>query len=105
MRAAVTEYRRHALHCGRCGLVTRADWPVGVTRTSFGPRAQAVVGYLTGRLGASHRDVAEAMRVLYGLRLATGSVAAIQRRVSEALGAPVAAGRALRAAADSAARG
>jgi len=30
------------------------------------------------------------MRVLYGLRLATGSVAAIQRRVSEALGAPVA---------------
>jgi transposase len=89
VRAEVTEYRRHTLRCRCCGQVTRADWPTGVARTSFGPRARAVVGYLTGRLGASHRDVAEAMRVLYGLRLATGSVAAIQRRVSEALSAPV----------------
>jgi len=33
-----------------------------------------VVGYLTGRPGLSHRDVTEAMSVLYGLTLATGSV-------------------------------
>jgi transposase len=89
VKAEVTEYRRHALRCGCCGAVTRADWPAGVARTSFGPRAQAVVSYLTGRLGASHRDVTEAMAVLYGLTLATGSVSAIQRQVSEALRAPV----------------
>ncbi len=89
VHAEVTEYRRHALRCGRCGVVTRADWPVGAARTSFGPRAQAVVGYLTGRMGASHRDVVEAMSVLYGLTLATGSVSAIQRQVGEALRAPV----------------
>jgi transposase len=47
-----------------------------------------VVGYLTGRLGASHRDVAEATAVLYGLRVSTGSVSAIQRQVSYALAAP-----------------
>ena len=89
VRAEVTEYRRHSLRCGQCGVVTRADWPAGVARTSFGPRAQAVVGYLTGRLGASHRDVTEAMAVLYGLEVGTGSVSAIQRRVSEALSGPV----------------
>lgn len=89
VRAVVTEYRRHNLHCGHCGAVTRADWPAGVERTNFGPRAQAVVAYLTGRLGASHRDVTEVMMVLYGLSLSTGSVCSIQRQVSEALAGPV----------------
>src|SRR5215207_10320092 len=89
-RAEVTEYRRHTLRCGGCGRLTRADWPAGVRQTSFGPRAQAVVGYLRGRLGASHRDVVEAMAVLYGLRMITGSVSAIQRQVSAALAAPAA---------------
>jgi len=83
VRAEVTEYRRHALGCRRCGAVTRADWPVEMPRGAFGPRAQAVVGYLTGRLGASHRDVTEAIAVLYGMRVSTGSVSAIQRTVSE----------------------
>ena len=89
VRAEVTEYRRHALRCAVCGTRTRADWPAGVSRTSFGARTQAVVAYLTGRLGASHRDVREAMAVLYGLAVSTGSVSAIQRQVSEALRAPV----------------
>jgi len=57
---------------------------------AFGPRAQAVIGYLTGRLGASHRDGAEVMEVLHGLELSVGSVPAAQRQVSEALAEPVA---------------
>lgn len=89
VRAEVTEYRRHALCRGACGGWTRADWPGGVPRTNFGPRAQAVVAYLTGRMGASHRDVVEAMRVLYGLVVSTGSVSTIRRQVSRALSAPV----------------
>ena len=89
VRAEVTEYRRHALRCRGCGRLTLADWPAGVPPGAFGPRAQAVVGYLTGRLGASHRDVTEAMAVLHGLRLSAGSVSAIQRRISEALAGPV----------------
>jgi transposase len=85
VRAEVTEYRLHTLRCSACGARTRAEWPAEVARGAFGPRAQAVVGYLTGRLGASHRDVVEAMAVLYGLRLSTGSVSSIQRQVSHAL--------------------
>lgn len=89
VRAEVTEYCRHTLRCRGCGSLTRADWPDGVRQTSFGPRTRAVVGYLTGRLGASHRDVVEAMAVLYGLRMSTGSVSALQRQVSHALAVPV----------------
>jgi transposase len=89
VKAEVTEYRRHTLCCGACGEWTRADWPSNVPRTNFGPRAQAVVAYLTGRMGASHRDVVEVMQVLYGLFISTGSVASIQRQVSHALSAPV----------------
>lgn len=89
VKVEVTEYRRHSLSCGGCGAVTPAGWPAGVARTSFGPRAQAVVAYLTGCLGTSHRDVVEAMKVLYGLEVCTGSVSAIQRQVSAALAVPV----------------
>jgi transposase len=87
-RAEVTEYRRHALRCLACGALTRADWPEDVPRGAFGPRAQAIVAYLTGRLGASHRDGAEVMAALHGLSLSAGSVSAIQRHVSHALAAP-----------------
>src|SRR5215207_4773719 len=93
VRVEVTEYRRHALRCRGCGALTRADWPSEMPPGAFGPRAQAVVGYLTGRLGASHRDVTEAMAVLYGLEVSAGSISAIQRRVSEALREPVEAAR------------
>lgn len=90
VKAEVTEYRRHALTCRSCGAVTRAAWTTQVPAGAFGAHAQAITGYLSGRLGASHRDVVEAMTVLYGLEVGTGSVAAMQRRISEALAAPVA---------------
>jgi transposase len=56
---------------------------------SFGPRTQAIVAYLRGRLHASHRDIVEAMEVLHGLKLSLGSVLALQRQVSRALAGPV----------------
>jgi transposase len=89
-KAEVTEYRRHTLTCVVCGASTQAEWPEEMPPGVFGPRAQAVIGYLTGRLGASHRDVTEVMEVLHGLELSVGSVSAAQRQVSEALAEPVA---------------
>jgi transposase len=89
VKAEVTEYRQHRLSCLACGEVTAAQWPGKLPMGSFGPRAQAVVSYLTGRLGLSHRDVVEAMEALHGLRLGLGSVSAIQDQVSRALEQPV----------------
>jgi transposase len=88
-KTEVTEYRQHRLTCLSCGAVTEAEWPTEMPRGSFGPRAQATVGYLTGRLGLSHRDVVEAMEALHGLKIGLGSVSAIQQRVSNALEQPV----------------
>lgn len=85
----VTEYRRHTLRCHNCATDTRAEWPASVPRGSFGARAQALIGYFTGRLGLSHRDCVEAMQVLHGLDLSLGSIASIQRGVSAALAEPV----------------
>ena len=90
MKAEVTGYLRHTLRCLVCGAQNQADWPAATPKGSFGPRVQATIGYLTGRLGASHRDVTEVMEVLHGLSLGLGSVSAMQQPVSEALAAPVA---------------
>jgi transposase len=89
VKAEVTEYRQHNLGCPHCGAQTRAEWPETMPSGSFGPRAQAVVGYLTGRLALSHRDVVEVIETLHGLRLSLGSVSAIQQQVSNALEQPV----------------
>jgi hypothetical protein len=48
-----------------------------------------VVGYLTGRLGLSHRDVVEAVEALHGLDLSLGSISSIQDHISKALEQPV----------------
>lgn len=84
-RAVVTEYRRHRLKCQACGAITSADWPADLPPGDFGSGVQAMVGYLTGRLHLSHRDVVEALKGLYGLELGLGSVAAMQRQLSENL--------------------
>jgi hypothetical protein len=86
----VTEYRRHTLTCATCGTVTAAPWPAGMPRGSFGPRTQAIVAYLAGRLGISQRDVAELLHTLFHLEVSLGSVAALEQQFSAAVAAPVA---------------
>jgi transposase len=90
VKAEVTEYRRHTLCCLACGAKNQPPWLAQMPKGSFGPRVQAMISYLTGRLGTSHRDVAEVMEVLHGLRISPESVSAMQRQVSQALAGPVA---------------
>ena len=89
IQAVITEYQRHTLSCRACGARTTAQWPAAVPTGCFGPRAQALVGYLSGRLGASHRDLDEMLTDLFGLTISLGSISALQQRVSAALAAPV----------------
>ena len=85
----ITEYRRHSLCCMACGVVTTVEWPGEMPSGSFGPRVQAVVGYLSGRMSLSQRDIAEGMAALYHVEMAVGSIPAVQAAVSEALAKPV----------------
>src|SRR5262245_20211918 len=86
----VTEYRRHCLWCVACGARTQAVWPAAMPPGSFGPRVQATVGYLTGRLGASQREVQDILATLYQTEVSVGGIGALEQAVSTALAAPVA---------------
>ena len=85
----VVEYRQHTLACLACGAQTTPDWPVEMPPGSFGPRVQATVGYLTGRMGVSQRDVEEALDALFHTDVALGSVSVLEQSVSAALAEPV----------------
>jgi transposase len=86
----VTEYRRHCLWCVACGARTQAPWPTTMPTGSFGPRVQATVGYLTGRIGASQREVQDIFATLYQTEVSVGGIGLLEQAVSAALATPVA---------------
>jgi transposase len=85
----VIEYRRHCLWCVACGARTQAAWPTTMPTGSFGPRVQATVGYLTGRIGVSQREVQDLFATLYQMEVSVGGIGALEQAVSAALAAPV----------------
>lgn len=89
LKPIVTEYRRHCLRCVACGSRTQAEWPATLPMGSFGPRVQATVGYLTGRIGASQREVQDIFVTLYQTEVSVGGIGALEQAVSAALAAPV----------------
>lgn len=90
IEAVVTEYRKHTLKCLACGELTEAQWPQDMPSGSFGPRLTATVGYLTGRMGISQRDVQEGLEAIAHTEMSLGSIPALEERVSAALAEPVA---------------
>src|SRR5438093_4350007 len=50
VRALVTEHRLHRVRCATCGQATRATLPPDVPAGAFGPRLQATVAVLSGRV-------------------------------------------------------
>jgi transposase len=85
----VTEYRQHTLTCLACGAHTQAELPAELPSGSFGPRVQATVGYLTGRIGVSQRDVEEVLQTVFHTDISLGSIPAQEDQVSAALAEPV----------------
>ena len=67
----VTGSRRHCLWCVACGARTQAPWPATMPTGSSGPRV-TTVGYLTGRIGASQREVQEILATLYQTEVSVG---------------------------------
>lgn len=82
----VTEYQLHATSCP-CGEVTCAELPAEA-QSAFGPRLQALVALLTGRYRLSRREAVDALKDLFGVELALGSITALEQATSDALEAP-----------------
>jgi len=85
----VIEYRRHTVPCLACGAQTPPAWPAEMSSSSFGPRLQATVGYLTGQLGISQRGVDEMMDAVFHTDIGLGSIPAMEQAASAALAQPV----------------
>ena len=82
----VTEYRRHEVCCPSCGHRTRALYDDDIIpRYAFGPRVMSVVVLLTGVYHLSRRDTVRLLFELLGLRISTGSVSNIEKRMSKAV--------------------
>ena len=84
----VTEYRCQTLPCLVCGARTQAPWPGDMPTGSFGPRVQAITGFLTGRMGASQREAQEILETRFGTGVSVGSIGALEQAVSDALAEP-----------------
>ena len=85
----VVEYQVHCLRCLACGQETHGDWPSEMPTGCFGPRLQAVTGYLSGRFGLSRRDTQELLATLFRVEIGLGSIPAQEQRLSQALAQPV----------------
>jgi transposase len=83
------EYRLHWQACPCCGNHTRASLPDGVSASAFGPRVVAIVALLSGCYRLSKRMVVSAMKDLFGVDLALGTVSACEKSVSETVAGPV----------------
>ncbi len=82
----VTEYRRHEVCCPSCGHRTRALYDADIIpRYAFGPRVMSVVVLLTGVYHLSRRATVRLLWELLGLRISTGSVSNIEKRMSDAV--------------------
>jgi transposase len=85
----ITEYRLHGYRCTVCGEVVWGALPPGVIEGQlFGPRLQALVGYMKGALHATYTGLGDFCREVLDLNVARSHLCNIIARVSEALARP-----------------
>ncbi|MGA9468786.1 MAG: IS66 family transposase [Exiguobacterium marinum] len=86
MQPEVKEFRRHAVQCAHCGHKTRAPYDETLIPSSpFGPRLMSMVGLLTGVYHVSRRKTVTLLSDMLGVKMALGTVSAVEARVSEAV--------------------
>ena len=85
----VTEYRLHSYVCPRCGQIVWAKLPEGVIEGQlFGPRLQALIGYMKGSLHASYSGLEAFCRDVLNINVARSHLCNVIKRVNEALATP-----------------
>lgn len=84
----VVEYQAHTRTCLCCGKVNQATIPADIRKHSIGPRLTGTLSYLTGNLGLSKSNVEDLVEDVFGVPIATGTVANLEQEVSAALEIP-----------------
>jgi transposase len=86
----VIEHQCPRVRCPDCDARPRAELPVEVSGSAFGPRFQAAVVTLSVRNRISRRDVVELCEQLFRARISSGTADAILTRAGDALEDPYA---------------
>ena len=84
----VDEYRLHAVEC-KCGRITRASLPPGVTTGMVGPRMNGLIGLLTGCYRISRRQAVSLLDDVLGMRISLGALSQAQGKLTDVLSEPV----------------
>jgi transposase len=86
--AVVTEHQGHHRTCPGCGHVTHAAIPAAIRAHGLGPALAATLGYLRGAHKVPTRGVEEICETVFGVPIALGTVAHLDRQMADALAAP-----------------
>jgi len=82
----LTEYQRHEVECPRCSHRTLSAYDSEVIPASrFGPRLTGIIVMLTGTYHLSRARTQLLLYELYGIKVSTGTISAMEHRTSEAL--------------------
>jgi transposase len=82
----VTEHRAHSCECPACGTETQAAFPAEVTAaTQYGATVEALVVYLQAWQLVPEDRLAELMGDVFGVEVATSTIAAMGRRKAQEL--------------------
>lgn len=100
IRPVVVEAWQYAASCAGCGHRTKGAYPAGLEPTrTFGPRIEALLGYLHERHHVGYERLVEVCRDAFGLSISEGAIDNALRRLAErarptyeAIGAEVRAG-------------
>lgn len=85
----VIQYNRHSGWCPCCKATRYAPLPPGVIEGQvYGPRLQALLGYMKGNLGASYTELKQFCNDVLGIPASRGAICNIVVRVSNALAKP-----------------
>jgi transposase len=93
IQPVITAYPWHQLVCPECGETTRASWPAGVPRGTYGPRVPATVALSTGAYRLSKRTPQHVMAEVFGVPMSVGTISPLAQATTAAVAAPVEAAR------------
>ena len=83
LRPVVLEAWVYAARCKRCGERTIGETPAGLEATrTFGPRVEALLGYLHYGHHLSHERLVAVCASVFGLRISEGAIAAALARLA-----------------------
>lgn len=82
--AEITEHRGHSRTCP-CGHTTRAAIPADVRGHTLGAKLTATLVYFSGVHGMSKRGIEETVEAVFGVPVALGTIANVEREISAAL--------------------